>query len=257
MSQRSTIAWGITSCIALAMGILAALSHFDIQYHILRLFEWIDGMGVWGPVLFISIYTLIVVLVLPGILFTMGAGFLFGVIDGSIYVVIGNTLGAIVAFMIARHFLGKRASHFLLRQPRLKALNEELMPEGWKIVLVTRMLPFFPFKLSNYFFGLTHISLKGFVSGHLIGSWPLTINIVYIGSLGADLAKLGIPGVARSPVEWTIYATGFIVAALTGIYFARRAQQVLENITTPAPGQVLLPKATPDTCSSHADNPLS
>jgi uncharacterized membrane protein YdjX (TVP38/TMEM64 family) len=256
MSKRSTIAWSIASSIALAMAIFAALSHFEIQYHILKLFEWIDGIGVWGPVLFISIYTLIVVLVLPGILFSMGAGFLFGVIEGSIYVVIGNTLGAILAFIIARRFLGKKTSRYLLSQPKLKALNEELMPEGWKIVLVTRMLPFFPFKLSNYFFGLTHISLKGFAGGHFIGSWPLTINIVYMGSLAADLAKLGMPGVARSPIEWTIYASGFILAALTGIYFARRAQQVLGNITNPASDPNLPPTMPPDTCSSQADNPL-
>lgn len=257
MSQRSVIAWSIASSIAVLMGVLVALSQFEFQFHILRLVEWIDGIGVWGPLLFIFIYMLIVVLVLPGILFTMGAGFLFGVVEGSLYVVIGNTLGAILAFMIARHFLGKRASHYIRSQPRLKALNEELMPEGWKIVLVTRMLPFFPFKLSNYFFGLTHISPKGFVSGHIIGSWPLTINIVYIGSLAADLAKLGMPGVTRSPVEWVIYASGFIVAALTGIYFARRAQQVLENITTPAPDQDRPPTVTPDNYSPRADNPLS
>jgi uncharacterized membrane protein YdjX (TVP38/TMEM64 family) len=256
MSQRSTVAWGIASSIAMLMGILAALAQFDIQFHILKLFELIDGIGVWGPILFIFIYMIIVVLLLPGILFTMGAGFLFGVVEGSLYVVIGNTLGAILAFIIARHFLGKRAAHYLLSQPKLKALNEELMPEGWKIVLVSRMLPFFPFKLSNYFFGLTHISLKGFVSGNFIGSWPLTINIVYIGSLAADLAKLGMPGVARSPLGWTIYTGGFIVAALTGIYFARRARQVLGNLTTPIQDQSRAPAVTPDTSSSHVDNPL-
>jgi uncharacterized membrane protein YdjX (TVP38/TMEM64 family) len=228
--QRFSIAWGIVFSTAALALIFVLLAHWDVHPYVLELFAWLDGIGMWGPVLFILIYMLIVVFVLPGILFTMGAGFLFGVVKGSIYVVLANTLGATVAFLIARHFLSKRASQYLLRQPRLKVLNDKFMPKGWKIVLVTRMVPFFPFKLSNYFFGLTRISLKGFVIGHMIGCWPLTINIVYVGSMAADLATLGTPeAIVRSRFEWVIYSVGFVVAAAMGIYLAWRAKRVLEK----------------------------
>ncbi len=228
--QRISLAWGITLSTAALALIFILLAQFDVHPYVLKLFAWLDSIGMWGPVLFMLIYMLIVVFVLPGILFTMGAGFLFGVVKGSLYVVLANTLGATIAFLIARHFLWKKASQYLLRQPKLKALNDEFMPKGWKIVLITRMMPFFPFKLSNYFFGLTRISLKGFVIGHMIGCWPLTINIVYVGSMAADLATLGTPeAAARSPFEWFVYGVGFVLAAASGIYLAWRAKQVLDR----------------------------
>lgn len=228
--QRLSLAWGITVSTAALAVILALLTHLDVHPYVLELFAWLDGIGIWGPLLFMLIYMLIVVFVLPGILFTLGAGFLFGVVKGSIYVVLANTLGATIAFLIARHFLWKRASQYLLRQPKLKMLNDHFMPKGWKIVLITRMIPFFPFKLSNYFFGLTHISLRGFVIGHMIGCVPLTINIVYVGSLAADLATLGTPeAAARSPLEWALYGSGFVLAAVAGICLAWRSNQVLDK----------------------------
>lgn len=228
--QRLSVAWAIAISTAAVVVILALLVHLNVHPYVLELFAWLDSIGMWGPLLFMLIYILIVVFVLPGILFTLGAGFLFGVVKGSIYIVLANTLGATIAFLIARHFLWTKASRYLLRQPKLKVLNDELMPKGWKIVLITRMVPFFPFKLSNYFFGLTRISLRGFVIGHMIGCWPLTINIVYIGSMAADLATLGTPEAAvRSPLEWAVYGAGFVLAALTGIYLARRASQVLDK----------------------------
>ena len=231
--HRISLIRGITFSTAVVALIFVLLAHFDVHPYVLKLLAWLDSIGMWGPVLFMLIYMLVVVFVLPGILFTMGAGFLFGVIKGSVYVVLGNTLGAAIAFLIARHFLWEKASRYLLRQPNLRILNDKFMPKGWKIVLVTRMMPFFPFKLSNYFFGLTRITLKGFVIGHMIGCWPLTINIVYVGSMAADLATLGTPeAVVRSPFEWGVYSVGFVVAAVTGIYLAWRAKAVLDKHQT-------------------------
>ncbi len=70
------------------------------------------------------------------------------------------------------------------------------------------------------------------------GNWPLTINIAYIGSMAADLAMLGAPAAARSPFEWIIYGGGFILAAVTGLYFAGRAQKVLDSVP-PSPDQII------------------
>lgn len=228
--QQPSLALGIAGSTAAVAVIYVLLVHLDVHPYVLELFAWLDRIGMWGPLLFVLIYTLIVVFVLPGILFTLGAGFLFGIAEGSLYVVLANIFGATIAFLIARHFLWKRGSRYLLRHPKLKLLNDELMPRGWKIVLITRMIPFFPFKLSNYFFGLTRISLRGFVVGQMIGCWPLTINIVYVGSMAADLATLGTPEEAvRSPIGWVIYGSGFLLAAAAGIYLAQRAKQSLDK----------------------------
>ncbi len=208
---------------------LAGLIYFDVQDQVLALLTWIEHQGVIGPVLFMLIMALVVVLLIPGVLLTTGAGFAFGVIEGSIAVVLGTTLGATVAFLLARYGLGDRASGIVRRHARLKAISDEFASEGWKIVLVTRLVPFFPFKLSNYVFGLTKISLRGFVGGTLIGEIPLSVHNVYLGSIAADLATLGQRQTERTSLEWTLYGIGFALAVLSVLYLAAWARRVLSS----------------------------
>ena len=207
--------------------VLAALIYVDAQDQVLALLAWIDGQGLYGPLMFLLIMALVVVLFLPGVLFTTGAGFAFGVIEGSIVVVLGTTLGATAAFLLARYGLGERAEAWLGRHARLKAMSNRFASEGWKIVLLTRLVPFFPFKLSNYLFGMTRISLRGFVGGTLIGEIPLSVHNVYLGSLAADLATLGQRPVERTPWEWTFYGAGLVLAVLSVIYLSFWARHVL------------------------------
>ena len=153
--------------------VLGALVYVDAQDQVIALLTWIEGLGLYGPLLFMLVMALIVVLLLPGVMFTTGAGFAFGVIEGSIVVVLGTTLGATGAFLLARYGLRGRAEAWVRRHARLKAISDRFASDGWKIVLLTRLVPFFPFKLSNYLFGVTRISLRGFVGGTLIGEIPL------------------------------------------------------------------------------------
>jgi uncharacterized membrane protein YdjX (TVP38/TMEM64 family) len=206
---------------------LAALIYVDAQDQVLALLTWIDGQGLYGPLMFLLIMALVVVLFLPGVLFTTGAGFAFGVIEGSIVVVLGTTLGATAAFLLARYGLGERADAWLGRHTRLKAISNRFASEGWKIVLLTRLVPFFPFKLSNYLFGMTRISIRGFVGGTLIGEIPLSVHNVYLGSLAADLATLGQRPAERTPWEWTFYAAGLVLAVLSVIYLSIWARHAL------------------------------
>ena len=140
--------------------VVVLLISVDAHEEVLRLLEWLEAQGIRGPLLFTLLMVVVVVLLLPGVLFTTGAGFVFGVVTGTVCVVVGTTVGAAIAFLIARHLFGERARRYLLRHDRLRLVSDELTPHGWKIVLLTRLVPFFPFKLSNYFFGLTGFSLQ-------------------------------------------------------------------------------------------------
>ncbi|MBW2012052.1 MAG: TVP38/TMEM64 family protein [Deltaproteobacteria bacterium] len=208
----------IVICLLFIAAVVGGLFYFDAQSYVLRLFDWLDGLGAWAPLLFILIEMVVVVFVLPGIIFTLGAGFLFGVLKGSLYVVIGTTLGATIAFITAKHFFGERASMFLLSHPKLKIVDEEFRHEGWKFILLTRLVPFFPFKLSNYFFGVAQFSLRDFFFGN-----------VYIGSLSADLATLGLRSSSRSKAEWIIYGIGFVISIGALVYITRMARKALTN----------------------------
>ncbi|MBA3007649.1 MAG: VTT domain-containing protein [Proteobacteria bacterium] len=123
------------------------------------------------PLLFIQIDALVVVLVLPGVLLTLGADFMFGLVPGGIYVILATTVGGNVAFLIARRFLvtTKMAGYFLYN-PRFQSIANLSLRRGWGVVFLTRLIPFFPFKLSNYYFGLAGFSLRDFCIGTFWGA---------------------------------------------------------------------------------------
>lgn len=223
--------WSVAAGILFVAALLAVLIYFDAHEQVLRLLWWFDAQGAWAPLLFILIMATVVVLVLPGVLFTAGAGFVFGVVEGSIVVVLGTTLGAALAFLIARYLFGERARTFVMARAKLQVVSEELTPQGWKIVLLTRLIPFFPSKISNYFFGLTPFSLPGFVVGSLLGFIPYSVHNVYLGSIAADITTLGVRNLDRTPLEWTLYGVGFIATVVAVIYLNRLARRALSRYT--------------------------
>lgn len=222
---------GVAASVLFVAGLLALLVYFGAHEQVLRLLMWSEAQGAWAPLLFILIMAAVVVLVLPGVLFTTGAGFVFGVVEGTIIVVLGTTLGAVLAFLVARHLFGPRARSFVMARAKLQVVSDELTPHGWKIVLLTRLIPFFPGKISNYFFGLTPFSLAGFVGGSLLGFIPYSLHNVYLGSIAADITTLGARNLDRTPLQWALYGAGFIATVVAVIYLSRLARRALSRYT--------------------------
>jgi uncharacterized membrane protein YdjX (TVP38/TMEM64 family) len=227
--------WSILAGGLFVACVVGLLLYFDARQQVVLLLNWVDAQGLWAPVLFVAIMALVVLLLLPGIFFTMGAGFVFGVTRGTIYVVAGTTLGATLSFLAARHLLGARAARYILAAPRLRIIGTEFTRHGWKIVLLTRLIPFFPFKLSNYFFGLTPFLLRDFVLGTMIGIVPFSLNNVYLGSIAADIATLGMRETDRTPIEWAVYGLGFLAAVVSLFYFNRLARNALAKYAAETP----------------------
>jgi len=219
--------WAMGAGILFVAALLAVLFYLDADDQVRELLRWFELQGAWAAVLFIVVMVGVVVLLLPGVLFTTGAGFVFGVLEGSLYIVLGTTLGAVVAFLISRHTFGERARNFVLSHRRLHLVQEELRSTGWKIVLLTRLVPFFPSKLANYFFGLTPVRLSHFTFGSLFGFIPFSVHNVYLGSIAADLATLGTGDMSRSPFQWLVYMVGFIATVIAVIYLNRIARRAL------------------------------
>jgi len=214
MGARSKTAYLIvisTIICALAIGLLLRLG---AREHVLRLLNWIDSVGGWGALVFIGVELVVVVFLLPGILFTLGAGFLFGPLLGTLCIVIGQTLGGALAFIAARTLLGDKAARLIARHESIANLDRRVSEKGWKIIMLTRMIPLFPFKLSNYCFGVMRFNLRGFVLGTAIGVVPISLTTVYAGSLARDLATMESLA-ARGIGMWTLY--GIALAALVAL----------------------------------------
>ncbi|MFB8788388.1 MAG: VTT domain-containing protein [Potamolinea sp.] len=118
------------------------------------------------------------------------------------------------------------------RNAKFKAVDEAVGKQGWKIVLLTRLSPLFPFNFLNYAFGVTQVSLKDYVLGSF-GIIPGTVLYVYIGSLAGDLALMGMENQQMHPetqiAKWVIRLAGFIATVAVTVYITRVANQALEK----------------------------
>lgn len=193
--------------------------------------DWIAGLGALAPVAFIAIYIAACVAFLPGSILTIGAGVIFGVVRGSIYVSIAATLGATAAFLVGRYLARDWVSARLEGNAKFKAIDEAVGTQGWKIVVLTRLSPMFPFNLLNYAYGLTRVTLRDYFLASWAGMIPGTILYVYIGSLSGDLARAAGGGARRTPAGWALTAVGFIATVAVVVYATRIGARALREKT--------------------------
>ncbi|WP_233998955.1 TVP38/TMEM64 family protein [Microbulbifer pacificus] len=221
--------WLVLVSVATVAVVLAILHYFNLDDRLIELMQWMDTLGWQAGIWFALVIAVAIVFLFPGVIFTMGAGFVFGVIKGTIYVVLGTTLGAAMAFLIARYLFGQRTSAWVMSKIKPDNLGEIVRDEGWRMIMLTRMVPLFPFKLTNYFFGLTPLKFRDFVIGTFIGVIPITVNNVYVGSIAADLASIGSERAERTTTEWTLYGIGFALAVVAIIGLTRMARRALRK----------------------------
>ncbi len=205
----------------------AISTEFNPQSLLKHALEWVGSLGTIGALAFIGIYIVATVAFLPGSILTLGAGIVFGVWLGALYVFIGATIGATAAFLVGRYLARDWVAKKIADHDNFSAIDRAVGKEGLKIVLLTRLSPIFPFNLLNYAFGLTGVSIKDYVIGSL-GMIPGTIMYVYIGSLAGNLALIGTATQAPNPtLQWTIRIIGFIATIAVTIYVTRIAKQAL------------------------------
>lgn len=213
---------------ALAQG-MESSSSFNPSELLRSALQWIESLGVGGGIAFIAIYIAATVAFLPGSILTLGAGAVFGVLLGAVYVFVGATLGAIAAFLVGRYLARGWISQKIEGNQRFEAIDNAVASEGFKIVLLTRLSPVFPFNLLNYAFGITGVSLKDYALGS-IGMIPGTVMYVYIGSLAGDLARIGIDPQPTNPtIQWAIRIIGLIATVAVTIYVTRLARKALAD----------------------------
>ena len=189
--------------------------------------NWVAENGVLAWVVFVLSYIVATVLMLPGSLLTLVAGFLFGLGLGYALVAVGSVVGASLAFLIGRFFARAWVDNKLATMPRFRALDAAVAERGALIVFLTRLSPLFPFNLLNYGLGVTRISFGSYVLASWIGMIPGTILYVYLGSVAQDLSSLLAGELPESSAStWLLYAGLAATLALT-IYITRFATRIL------------------------------
>lgn len=146
-----------------------------------RLRELIAGYGALAPAIYILIYALAPVLLLPGLPITIAGGILFGPFWGVVYTITGATIGASLAFLVAR-YVARDWVAARLTGPKWEKLDSEVARHGWKVVAFTRLIPAFPFNLLNYAFGLTKIPFAHYLVATFVCMLPACIAFIVFSS---------------------------------------------------------------------------
>lgn len=154
------------------------------QKYYLVIFDWIDQLGWFAPILFIVVYGLATILFLPTMVLTLAGGALFGPAFGTLINLLGATFGAAIAFLITRHGLHDWISK--KQNAGSNRLISGVNQRGWLFVALLRLFPAIPFSLVNYGMGITGISFRLYLLTTFIFLIPAEIVYTYFGYAGMD-----------------------------------------------------------------------
>jgi len=166
-----------------------------------RLDAWFAGLGFWAPVVFVVLWIVAAVFFLPGLAITIAGGLIFGAVWGTVWTTVGANLGAIAAFLIGRYAARDMVEGMVEKNQALRKIDEGVARQGWRMLLITRLVPIFPFNVQNYVYGLTDIPLRTYVLVTVPCMVPATIAFnfaagsVRTGNFGKTLWYLGIAAV--------------------------------------------------------------
>jgi uncharacterized membrane protein YdjX (TVP38/TMEM64 family) len=205
------------------------LAGFNPQLWLKNALESIDSLGAIGALSFILLYITATVAFLPGSILTLGAGVVFGVVMGTLYVFIGATIGATAAFLVGRYLVRNWVVKKIAGNHKFRSIDEAVGKEGFKIVVLTRLSPIFPFNLLNYAYGVTSVSLNDYIVAS-IGMLPGTMMYVYLGSLAGSLATIGTESQPTNPIlQWAMRIIGFVATVAVTVYVTKLARKALEE----------------------------
>lgn len=219
--------------VAIALLVVAALVVMGRQLsaQLPRLTAAVNALGVWGPIAFIAAYAVAAVAFVPASLLTLGAGALFGVVRGTLYVFVGATLGAFASFLIARYVARDWVATRVQRDPRFVAIDAAIAAQGRKVVFLLRLSPVIPFNVLNYALGLTQVRASDFLLAS-VGMIPGTVLYVYTGKLASVVAgAVGTSAPARGPAFYAVFGLGLIATAAVTVLITRVAKRALASAT--------------------------
>jgi len=221
-----------TSKILILIGLLivavAALLSLPVREWFMQLEGYVESLGAIGPLVVVLIYILSTVFFIPGSALTIGSGTLFGVKTGILVVVAGANLGALCSFLLARTWLREKVARWADSNPKFRSLDRAIGRQGFKMVLLTRLSPVFPFVLLNYFLGLTAVRTGSYVTANLLGMLPGILLYVYIGAAARD-AIAGEMAASAGLYQQILKYVGLLATLAVVVIVTRIARKALRE----------------------------
>ena len=221
----------IAVLVVILMALFLAMRFLPVQQWLSSFNDWVGQMGTVGILVFIVVYALATVLLAPGSILTIGAGFAFGLWKGFLAAWTGATLGASLAFLVARFVARDKIESIAKRNEKFRKIDNAIGKQGAKLIFLLRLSPVIPFNLSNYFYGLTAVKFWPYVLASWVGMMPGTFLYVYIGaaSKAAVAAATGGEAVKHGWQYWTFLGVGFVATVIVTIWVTKIARDALKS----------------------------
>lgn len=197
----------------------------------LAFIRYVQDLGFVGFLVYALAYVVGTVLLFPGTLLTVGSGFLYGPVWGTVLVSPASVAGATIAFVLARSVARRWVAEKVQKYPRFAAIDRAVGRHSFKAVLLLRLQPInLPFALLNYALGLTSVSLRDYVLASWVGMLPATILYIYVGSVARDLASVLRNGFSEVTFgQRLLFWGGLVATAVLVVFLTRLARRALEE----------------------------
>lgn len=200
--KQSLILLAIFCIIATGIGVLA-IDNVDRQLQI-----WLETMGVFAPVIYIVLYTVGTLLILPSTPLNLTGGAIFGIWWGTLWTTLAALVAAIATFAFTRTIGRELVTQKLAG--RWRAVDAEIRQGGLFYLFAIRLLPIIPYGIVNFVAGLTSIKFKDYLIGTLLGTLPGVLPFVMMGAGITELSQGNI-----LPLMAAFALTGILVGGAT------------------------------------------
>lgn len=213
--------WRPALLILVLVALLVLGRVFELDRYVDKMEGWIDALGPWGPLAFVGLYMITTVAMVPATLLSLLGGAIFGPWLGTVLVSAGTTLGAAASFLIARYFAREATADWIAEKKRIRKLDRLVTRYGAVIVAISRLVPFFPFILLNYAFGLTGVRFRTY----LFWSWLCMLPANFLFTAGGGIYKKLFAG---DPLSW-LEVIALTVDAVLIVLLTSWARSVLRH----------------------------
>src|SRR5881409_3156944 len=229
LKVRHSLYWQ-AGALGIAIALVYALSRFfPVIEFIDALQRRVMSLGAWAAVWYPLLFAACNILLLPGGILAVGAGFFFGLWWGFLMVFTGNFIATAVSFALSRSIARRWFRQKLSANPTLRALGPAVERENWKIILLSQLHPLFPTSLLNYFYGLTRIRFSTYMLWASIGRIPGLFLYVYVGTLGQLAVRIMRGENYPRAIEYWIWGGIFVTTILLLVVLGRIAYGVIQT----------------------------
>ena len=230
-SEKKNALMRFIALAAVLVALFLAMKFLPVREWLTNFNNWVGQMGVAGVFIFIVVYAVATVLLAPGSILTIGAGFAFGLWKGFLAVSGGATLGAALAFLVARFVARNKIEAMAQRNEKFRKIDNGIGEKGARLVFLLRLSPVIPFNLSNYFYGLTGVKFWPYVVASWLGMMPGTFLYVYIGTAGKAAVSTAAGGDAMQHgwQYWTFMGIGLAATMVVTIWITKIARDALRK----------------------------